>query len=572
VQKIAYPKEQMHRIAYTKLTEAQITAKLGASPAPSSASPLSAALVGQALRIVTDSGPTLSYRFASSNRMTVAENDGRAVQAGYGALTLDDVAFFTHWIPGTQRGYHVAVDRSTGLATVFEVWFSGFTDNREVQREIYFGYVAENGKAVPDARHALTNRMEGKGFHWRQDSGVETLELYPSTFYSNFVELTRSGGELGFCAPSDYVKITDELYVYSRTECEFSGVQTLYVLDVNRAEQVGVRLGFDASDALEYYVFTGRGEWVGQLAQFERFGDVAATPMPAPANGAPLAKGARRVYRPMRNDWTMTKQEVAALTEKNVFGAASPMAGNKGPVSDFLVGKEVTVRFDNGVAVNYVFDEIQKLRWRPDGESAWHEERYESWESAPGVVMFGHLVTGAPQLDCYKIVADFDHGLATCIHGTIGSEYIANEAQAETWFGTLETEGFTPPKYRRHHFTDELVGHAVTWNYSPGLTSMHLYTTPHSLSWIIFGESGAGGMEWSGPASYVKIRDELYLAYWLEEACNGTLGTILVNLRTMHDCGIGYHCGRDGLRLSAMGAHARHAGRFDIAKYYRLKA
>jgi hypothetical protein len=572
VQKIAYPKEQLHRIAYTKLTEAQITAKLGASPAPSSASPLSDALAGQALRIVTDSGPTLSYRFATSNRLTVAENGGRAVQAGYGALTLDDVAFFTHWIPGTQRGYHVAVDRSTGLATVFEVWFSGFTDNREVQREIYFGYVVEDGKAVPDARHALTNRMEGKGFYWRQDTGVETLELYPSTFYSNFVELTRSGGELGFCAPSDYVKITDELYVYSRTECEFSGVQTLYVLDVNRAEQIGVRLGFDASDALEYYVFTGRGEWVGQLAQFERFGDVAPTPMPAPANGAPLAKGARRVYRPMRNAWTMTKQEVAALTEKNVFGAASAMAGNKGPVSDFLVGKEVTVRFDNGVAVNYVFDEIQKLRWRPDGESAWHEERYESWESAPGVVMFGHLVTGAPKLDCYKIVADFDHGLATGIHGTIGSEYIANEAQAETWFGTLETEGITPPKYRRHHFTDELVGRAVTWNYSPGLTSMHLYTTPHSLSWIIFGESGAGGMEWSGPASYVKIRDELYLAYWLEEACNGTLGTILVNLRTMHDCGIGYHCGRDGLRLSAMGAHARHAGRFDIAKFYRLKA
>ena len=76
---------------------------------------------------------------------------------------------------------------------------------------------------------------------------------------------------------------------------QFSGVQTLYVLDVNRAEQVGVRLGFDANDALEYYVFTGRGDWVGQLAQFERFGDVAATPMPAPANGAPLAKGARRV-------------------------------------------------------------------------------------------------------------------------------------------------------------------------------------------------------------------------------------------------------------------------------------
>jgi hypothetical protein len=299
VQKVAYPKEQMHRIAYTKLTEAQVGAKL-AGAAPMSASPLADVFAGKSLTIVTDDGPTLRYRFASSNRLSVTENDGRAVDAGYGALTLDHVAFFTHLVPGTQRGYHVAVDQRSGLATVFEVWFSGFTDNREVQRAIYFGYVAEPGKEAPTARHALTNRMEGKGFYWRQDTGVETLELYPSTFYSNFVELSRLGGELGFCAPSDYVKINDELYVYSRVECEFSGVQTLYVLDVNRAEQIGVRLGFDVNDALEYYVFTGRGEWVGQLAQFERFGDTAATPMPAPADGAPPAKGARRVYRPMR--------------------------------------------------------------------------------------------------------------------------------------------------------------------------------------------------------------------------------------------------------------------------------
>jgi hypothetical protein len=572
VQKIAYPKEQMHRIAYTKLTTEQIAAKLAAAAGPRSASPLSDTFAGQSLQIVTDKGPTLRYRFTGNDRLSVAENGGAAVNSRYAALTLGEVAFFTHLVPGTQRGYNVVVDRGTGLATVFEVWFSGFSDNREVQREIYFGYVAEAGKAAPEARHALTNRVEGKGFYWRQDTGVETLDLYPSTFYSNFVELSRLGGELGFCAPSDYVKINDDLYVYSRVECEFSGTMTFYVLDANRAEQIGMRLGFDSSDALEYYAFTGRGEWVGQLAQFERFGDVAATPMPAPANGAPLAKGARRVYRPMRNNWTMSKAEVAALTEKNVFGPASPMAGNKGPVSNYLVGKELTLRFDNGVAVDYQFPEVQALRWRRSGESAWHDERYEAWESAPGVVMFGHLVTGAAQHDCYKLVADFEHALVTCIHGTIGSEYIANEAQAATWFGVIEMEGLTPPKYRRHHFTDELVGRAVTWNYSPGLTSMHLYTTPHSLSWIIFGESGAGGMEWSGPASYVKIRDELYLAYWLEEACNGTLGTILVNLRTMHDCGIGYHCGRDGLRLSAMGAHARHAGRFDIAKYYRLKA
>ena len=575
----------MHRFPYTKLTERQIGQKLAAAAdGPKSASPLSSAFAGKSLTIVTDSGgPRLAYRFASGSRLSVAENDGPAVGAAYGALELDRIALFSHLIPGTQRGYHVIVDPRTNLATVFEVWFSGFDDKREVQRQIWHGYVERPGQKPSEARHVLTNRIEGKGFWWKQDNGIETLEFYPATVYSNFVELTRLGGELGFCAPSDYVKIDDDFYIYQRTECEFSGTQTLYVLDLNRVKQAGVRLGFDAKDELEYYLFNGTGEWLGQIAQFEKFGDLspatfAAAPSAAGASGATASataeKGARRVYRPLRTGWVLTNEQAEAAIAKstNAFGTRSPMAGNASPDTEYLAGKSFTLRLDNGPVHEYRFEDAHTLRWRPEGEQAWREERYDAWESAPGVVMFGHLLTGAPKHDKFTVVVDFDEALATVIHGTVGTPYIANETAAKTWFGVIEMEGKNPPKYRRHDYTKELVGHAVTYNYSPGLTSMHHYTTPHSLSWIIFTDSGAGGMEWSGPASYVKIRDQLYLAYWLEEACNGTLGTILINLRTMHDCGTGYHCGADGLRLSAMGAHARHAGRFDSAKFFDLKA
>jgi MoaF N-terminal domain/MoaF C-terminal domain len=564
-----FPQEQLHRFPFTKLTERQIAAELAAVAAPKSASALSPTLAGTTLTIVTDAGgPKLAYRFASENKLSFAENGAAAVSAGYGALTLDRVVLFSHLVPGTQRGYHVIVDPSTNLVTVFEVWFSGFDDQREVQRQIHYGYVERPGQPAPAARHGLTNRIEGKGFYWQQDTGIETLEFYPSTIYSNFVELTRLGGELGFCAPSDYVRLDDDIYVYQRTECEFSGVQTLYVLDLNRVEQAGVRLGFDAQDKLEYYLFTGRGEWLGQIAQFERFGDLS--PATFPANAA-QEKGARRVYRPLRGGWVLTKDETEAAVAKtkSAFAARSPMAGNASPDSDFLAGKTFTLRLDDGPVLEYRFADLHALRWRREGETRWQEERYDAWESAPGVVMWGHLLSGAPRHDKFTVVADFEAGMATCIHGTVGTQYIANETAAKTWFGVIEMEGLTPPKYRRHGYTDELVGHAVTYNYSAGLTSMHHYTTPHSLSWIIFTDSGAGGMEWSGPASYVKIRDQLYLAYWLEEACNGTLGTILINLRTMHDCGTGYHCGADGLRLSAMGAHARLAGRFDSAKFFK---
>ncbi len=85
-----YPKEQMHRIAYTKLSEQQIADKLSAVAVsgPTSASPLSDVFAGKSIRIVTDKGPALAYTFSRTNRLSVAENGGSAVDAGYGALTL----------------------------------------------------------------------------------------------------------------------------------------------------------------------------------------------------------------------------------------------------------------------------------------------------------------------------------------------------------------------------------------------------------------------------------------------------------------------------------------------------
>ena len=576
-----YPKEQMHRIAYTKLSERQIAEKLSpvAVSGPTSASPLSGVFAGKSIRIVTDKGPALSYTFRGTNRLSLAENGGGAAEAGYGALTLGSVAFFSHVIPGTQRGYAAVIDRDTNLATVFELWFSGYKDNREVQREIYYGYVEQPGQAPPKARHVTTNRVEGKGFYWKQDNGAETLEFYPSAAYSNFVELSRLGGELGFCGPSDYIKINDDLYVYTRTECEFSGTFTAYVMDLNRIEQVGVRLGFDANDALEYYVFRGKGEWLGQHAHFEKFGDESGAPVPAAAAGQTPAKGARRVYRPFETMAKMTKAEVDAVCAKHTTafaprasGPGASMAGNLGPPTGWLAGKTFTLRYDHAPAMEYRFDDAETLHWRKEGSGNWTKARYQAWESMPGVILFGHLLEGEPNHDGHSIVVDFDEGLVTCFNGYLNTPYFANEAGVKIHFGVIEMEGLIPPKYRRHVLTDEIVGRAVSQNYAPGLTSMHLYTTPYSLSWIIFTGSDAGGLEWSGPARYVKIRNGLYFMYWLEEACNGTLGTILVNFHTMRDVGVGYNCGTNGLNMSAVGAHERLAGQFDVKRFYQVKA
>src|SRR5690606_18187210 len=122
------------------------------------------------LKIVTRDGPVLEYRFGPGRRLTLTENGGPQISAGYGELTLNQMVFFSHMIPGEQKGFNVLVDQKTNLATVFEVWLSSgirqnagspteFTlDDREVQRQIHFGYV-DAGQPAPQDLHHYTNRI-----------------------------------------------------------------------------------------------------------------------------------------------------------------------------------------------------------------------------------------------------------------------------------------------------------------------------------------------------------------------------------------------------------------------------
>src|SRR5690606_13977326 len=164
----------MHRYEYTKLTPEQIGRALRATEdGPTSVSAFSDELTGRTVRIVTQDGPVLEYEFGSNRRLTLTENGGSSVSAGYGELTLNRMVFFSHMIPGEQKGYNVFIDRDTDLVTVFEVWLSSgrtertmggntiTVDDREVQRQIYFGYV-DKGQAPPEKLHHYTNRICGK--------------------------------------------------------------------------------------------------------------------------------------------------------------------------------------------------------------------------------------------------------------------------------------------------------------------------------------------------------------------------------------------------------------------------
>jgi hypothetical protein len=565
---------------YTPLTAAQISARLNPAPKARSVSRLSTVLSGKSLKIVLDGGPTLEYKFVSKDKLMLSEGGARVVGAPYSAKDLDDIILFTHMIPGTLRGYGVVYDTRTKLVTAFELWFGGFEkDKREVWRHFMFGYVA-TGAPAPEKRHALTNRIEGKGTYWKNDNGVEMLYFFPSVVWSSFVELSDPLGGITITAPSDYIKIDDRFYIYSRVEQEYSGTFTLEVIDFFTVRHIGMRLGFDKNDALDYLMYEGSGEVTGQSTNLEPLTDYG-TEIPYDERHRQQInsqnKGVRPAYRPRFMHKDYTRAEVDEIIRKNckIFEGRSIMTSmNTMEPSDYMVGKKFTLRYDDGPAWEYHVVDTSRLKWRLEGERTWHSEKYEGYEPAKDIIIFSHICTGSKPLRCLTQAVDFSKALATCVDAQLGNGRKPWEVGHRAIFGVLVIEGGpTPPAVERHGFTTELVGQAFSWAYGARMQSIHVYSTPDSYSWTIMLDRNAGGWMWSSPCLYVKLRDDAYLMSWTEDACNGNQGTFILNPWIMHDGGFFFGIGEspDGpsdVHLTSLGAFARPLHGFDIMKYF----
>ena len=574
----------MFRTQYSKLTPDYIREKLAPAPAPSQPAP-ALKLNGLKLSIVTDNGPKLTYDFANG-KVKLTIKGKKAVETAYGARELRDLLLVSCLLPGTQSAYHLILDRKTRLVTLVETWFSdpNMKEAREVQREIYFGYAEEAGKDAPALRHGVTSRFENKGIVWTDDKGEKLLIVSNSCYYSTMVQLNAPDGGITVAFPSDYIKISDEQFIFIRSEAEFSGTIVIAAIDLFRMEEIGVRLGFDEKDKLDWRIFKACGELVGQLATFGKFTDYGGNydvekfgSMVMP-DKKKMKKGRRPNYRVHGEYPDITEEEArnagAAPHAFPIVDETIMPSGNSMPDSRYLIGRRFTLRMDNGPAWDYEFTGLSTLRWREAGKRIWHDETYKSFEPDEDLIMFAHVQTGTPYGRGITAAVDFKNGCVTVFHSKIGNGYANREVGYDLYFGVLEMRGITPPERLRHTRTTDLVGKAFTWNYSGGengLTSMHVYTSPWAYSWTIYLDNQEGGMVWSSPCEYVKLRKDVYIMSWVEETSAGGQGTVLMNLRTMHDCGVFYGLAFDNSKMvsmSSIGAFARNAGSLDILKYY----
>jgi hypothetical protein len=228
----------------------------------------------------------------------------------------------------------------------------------------------------------------------------------------------------------------------------------------------------------------------------------------------------------------------------------------------------LTVRFDGGPAWDYEILDKNLLRYRTAGEKEWHEVSCRAYESDEQLALLAHPVPGTP-LALRTFALDLRESLVTCVMGSYSSALYPREPVQEFLFGVIEGEGFTPPKYKRHGYTTELVGRSYTWSYTRSMSSQHIYTSPWSYSWTILLDDGTPGVMWSSPCRYAKIRDGIYMMSWVEERSQGGISTYLFNTKAMHDCGAGTIINHGQVfELNTFGAEARYAGQLELGDIY----
>ena len=603
----------MYRLNYTNLNMKQVEDILSKNSPPTSASAFCTCLVGKTIKIVLDKlpveGPVLEYEFPSEIKLTLKENGGTAVSCDYGAHSLKDITLFSHMIPGTKRGYTVIVNWETSVVAAFEMWFVDYEGqppdtsiafvpvaemskqplyvNREVQRQYYFGYIEVQGETPTENRPKLTLQIENTMIKWKEDRGKKWLTTYTSAIFSTFVELDVPDGGDVLTFVSDLLQIDDSTYIHCYGEVEYSGRLTIEVFDLFSMKKIGVSMGIDEKDALEHTLYKGYGRYLGRIAAFYDFNDKGETHSAFANKRYDFSmKGARYTYRPSIMTKKLTKEDIVRILEKPlIFNPERAKERNMTsdhtlPDTGYCIGKALTFRGDDGLAVEMRFQSITELEYRIEGEKEWRLEQYRATELDEDFIVFAYFRSGMDWPAHFVFALDFKNGLATCISSKMGTKWDLHDPEPHYHFGIFEAEGVKPTRIYRHGFTTDLLGRAYTQTYGDNKISIHIYNAPHSYSWTVVTSTGAGtpgnragGPVWSSPCEYLKFRDDIYCMSWIEQKWSGGMDSLFRNFRTGRDCGFSYGIAHDGsyIHLDKMGAKSRYAGYIDLSGVYPLR-
>ena len=201
------------------------------------------ALVGMTLAFRGEE-KTCSLRITALNELWFREEGQEEKRCFYNAKTLDNEVFLVNFlVPGYAASRQITMipDMKSGCATIVDAKIGTEYSNIDVDRDFYFGRL--EGDFAGGELHGFTTELLGKSIIWEYSPKIIKIKhIYNCDIYYTYKNLTVNGTWMA-CNPADYVKIRDNVYLFSFVEERQAGIQAIFLIDLTRMHDVGCFYG-----------------------------------------------------------------------------------------------------------------------------------------------------------------------------------------------------------------------------------------------------------------------------------------------------------------------------------------
>ncbi len=245
--------------------------------------PYSRELEGEFFDLIFDDGSEMIVSFPFRNRVSWTWEGRSYCETGH-VMKAEDGAFYVMTeVAGSEprQGLMLLLDVAERLVTGIFLQMGAVKERPNlVTREVKFGAVKDGDRPLPAKRHEYTKDLVGKKIDWAYspDFNITHVYLADNCYTVAFndemkAKLKKQREENPDALPRMtmdpyyeedclYIKLRENLYLFSFIEKNLGGTQGMMIINTDRLHDVGSFWGPSPEGGREGYMFSAYGRWV----------------------------------------------------------------------------------------------------------------------------------------------------------------------------------------------------------------------------------------------------------------------------------------------------------------------
>ncbi len=201
-------------------------------------------LTGKVLTFRGDAG-VFVFNFKEINKVGFKDGEKDEVDCYAQVKTMDGEVYLVNFlVPGYEWAKQITLiaDMKSGCGTIVDAHFGTENSNIDVARDFYFGRF--DGDFAGGELHGFTNELIGTAIEWDYGPQIrmKIRHMYTSNLFYTYGAAAPNGAWMA-TNPANYVKIRDDIFLFTFIEERQAGLQGLFLIDLKNLHDVGCFFG-----------------------------------------------------------------------------------------------------------------------------------------------------------------------------------------------------------------------------------------------------------------------------------------------------------------------------------------